>query len=132
MRLIKSSRTSGVPIFKKKGRNEAGIKYPQGFSLDENNQVIKLPKLGRVKYRCSRKIEGEIKNVTISQYSGKYTVSIQTQRKVDQPYHESTSAVGVDMGIAYFATLSTGEHIVGTNSFKQLEPQAVLYDRSGV
>lgn len=118
-----------IPIFKKKGRNEAGIKYPQGFSLDENNRAIKLPKLDRVKYRCSRKVEGEIKNVTISQKSGKYTLSIQTEREVGQPYHDSTSAVGVDMGIAHFATLSTGGHIVGTNSFKQLSEKLAKTQR---
>lgn len=119
-----------MPIFKKKGRNEAGIKYPQGFLLDENNQVVKLPKLGYVKYRNSRNIEGKVKNITISQKSGKYTVSMQTELEINPPYHESSSAVGVDMGIAYFATLSTGEHLIGTNSFKQLSEKLAKSQRN--
>lgn len=118
-----------IPIFKKKGHNEVGIRYPQGFLLDENNQVVKLPKLKYVKYRSSRKIEGIVKNITISKKAGKYTVSMQTELEIEQPYHGSTSAVGIDMGIAYFATLSTGEHIVGTNSFKQLSEKLAKTQR---
>jgi len=118
-----------IPTFKKKGRNEAGIRYPQGFSVDENNCVFRLPKLGRVKYRNSRKIEGTIKNVTISKKYGKYIISVQTELEVKQPRHGSTSAVGVDMGIAYFATLSTGEHVIGKNSFKQMPEKLAKQQR---
>lgn len=89
------------PNFKRLGKNEAGIHYPQGFALDQGNAVIKLPKTRWVKYRNSRNIEGTVKNVTVSRKAGKYTVSIQTEREVVQPYHPATSAVGGDFTLCH-------------------------------
>lgn len=45
------------PRFKKKGVHDA-FRYPQCFKLDEGNGRIFLPKIGWVRYRNSRKIEG--------------------------------------------------------------------------
>ncbi|WP_347990282.1 hypothetical protein [Methylomonas sp. AM2-LC] len=40
-----------LPVKKKLGKNEAGIRFPQGCKLDTRNRVISLPKIGSVKYR---------------------------------------------------------------------------------
>src|SRR5207248_1577795 len=40
---------------------------------------------------------------------GRWYVSIQTEAEVETPCHPSVSDVGVDVGIAKFATLSTGK-----------------------
>ena len=108
-----------LPTKKKLGKNEAGIRYPQGCTLDENNRVIKLPKLGCVKYRFSRKIEGAIKNVTISRKGGEYSVSIQTERELKRPVHPATGDIGLDMGVKRLFTLSSGDHAEPFN-FEQL------------
>jgi IS605 OrfB family transposase len=108
-----------IPVFKKAGKNEAGIRYPQGFALDEPNQVVQLPKLGWVKYRRSRHITGTVKNVTVSRTAGHYTLSIQTEREVEPPVHPAQSAVGIDLGVKNFAALSDGKFIAGPNSFKR-------------
>lgn len=118
-----------IPNFKRLGKNEAGIKYPQGVLLDEGNSVIKLPKLGWVKYRNSRKTLGKIKNVTISRKAGNYTLSIQTEREVREQLHPSSTAVGIDMGVVQFATLSNGAVIAPKNSFKQLSEKLAVNQR---
>ncbi len=118
-----------IPNFKRLGKNEAGIKYPQGTTLDQGNAVVKLPKLGWVKYRNSRKIEGAVKNITISRKSGKFSVSIQTERDLQDPIHPADTAVGVDMGVAQFATLSDGTVIAPKNSFKQLSQKLAKEQR---
>ena len=82
--------------------------------------MIKIPKLGWVKYRHSRVVEGRIKNVTISRKSGQYRLSIQTEREVEEVIHESKTAVGIDLGVVNFATLSDGVVIAAKNSFKSL------------
>lgn len=102
-----------LPVFKKAGRNEAGIRYPQGFALEENNRVMKLPKLGWIKYHRSRTIEGAIKNITLGRQDGCYMFSIQTEREVAQPVHPATSAVDIDLGVRQFAGPSNGEFITG-------------------
>ncbi len=108
------------PRFKKKGRSD-NFRYPQGFKLDQANSRIFLPKLGWLRYRNSREALGTVKNVTVSLSGGKWFVSIQTERTVEKPLPQSTTAVGIDMGIVRFATLSDGSHLEPLNSFKRHE-----------
>src|SRR5690554_6141852 len=108
------------PRFKKKGQSDR-FRYPQGIKLDQANSQIFLPKLGWLRYRNSRTVLGTVKNVTVSLSGGKWFVSIQTEREVEQPLPQSTTAVGIDMGIARFATLSDGSHFEPLNSFKRHE-----------
>lgn len=116
------------PRFKKKCVSDS-FRYPQGVKLDQANSRIFLPKLGWLRYRNSRDVLGEVKNATVSQSGGKWFVSIQTKRKVDQPLPNG-EAVGIDMGIARFATLSDGSHIEPLNSFKKHQQQLARYQRA--
>ncbi|MFT0546708.1 RNA-guided endonuclease InsQ/TnpB family protein [Allopusillimonas ginsengisoli] len=110
------------PRFKKKGQCDS-LRYPdpRQIKLDQGNARIFLPKLGWLRYRNSREALGTVKNVTVSFSGGKWFVSIQTEREVEQPLPQSTTAVGIDMGIARFATLSDGSHLEPLNSFKRHE-----------
>lgn len=112
------------PRFKKKGLSD-GFRYPQGVKLDQGNSRLFLPKLGWLRYRNSRSVRGEVKNVTISQSCGKWFVSIQTEREVKKPTPKG-GAVGIDMGIARFAAFDRPlpefdgkDHLEPRNSFKQ-------------
>ena len=108
------------PCFKKKGQHDS-FRYPQGFKLDESNKRIWLPKIGWVRYRKSRKTLGTPKQVTVSLSADQWFVSIQTEREVAEPVHPSNSSIGIDMGIARFATLSDGSYIEVCNSFRKHE-----------
>ena len=116
------------PRFKKKGVSDS-FRYPQGVKLDQGNSRVFLPKLGWLRYRNSRDVLGEVKNATISQSGGKWFVSIQTEREVDQPLPQGC-AVGIDMGIARFATLSNGSYIDPLNSFKKHQQRLARYQRA--
>jgi putative transposase len=113
------AKRADFPRFKKKGQSDS-FRYPQGCKLDQGNGRIFLPKLGWVRYRNSREVLGVVKNVTVSQSCGKWYVSIQTEREVEISVHQG-GAVGVDMGITRFATLSDGEFYAPLNSFKRHE-----------
>jgi len=97
------------PDFHKKGRKDS-FRIPQGFEADNENGRIKLPKVGWVRYRKSRNIEGHAKNVTVSLVAGKAYVSIQTEREVERSRHSSNTAVGIDWGVVNFITMSDGEY----------------------
>ena len=118
---------SDFPRFKKKGQSDS-FRYPQGVKLDQGNSRIFLPKLGWLRYRNSRDVLGEVKNATVSQSCGKWLVSIQTEREVDQPI-PNVESVGIDMGIARFATLSDGSFIEPLNSFKKHQQRLSRYQR---
>jgi hypothetical protein len=54
------------PRFKRKGHSES-FRYPDAkqFEIDEANSRLFLPKLGWVRYRNSRAIQGEANNITV-------------------------------------------------------------------
>ena len=115
------AKRADFPRFKKKGQSDS-FRYPdpKQIKLDQTNSRIFLPKLGWLRYRNSRDVLGAVKNITVSQSCGKWFVSIQTEREVEQPIPNG-GAVGIDMGIARFATLSDGSFVEPLNSFKRHE-----------
>jgi len=114
------AKRAAFPRFKKKGRHDA-FRYPQGVKLDQANNRLFLPKLGWLRYRKSREVLGTVKNVTVIQSCGTWFISIQTEREVATPVPTANSAVGIDLGIARFATLSDGTFLTPLNSFKRHE-----------
>ncbi|ATW34824.1 RNA-guided endonuclease InsQ/TnpB family protein [Candidatus Williamhamiltonella defendens] len=108
---------AAFPRFKKRGQNDS-FRYPQGIKLDSENNRLYLPKLGWMRFRCSRKIIGTVKNVTVNQSFGKWYASIQTEYEVAESAHSSTSIVGIDAGVTKLATLSDGTVYSPVNSFK--------------
>ena len=48
--------------------------------------------------------------------SGQWFVSIQTEREVEPPIPVSTTAIGIDVGIARFATMSDGSFVAPLNT----------------
>jgi len=116
------AKRADFPRFKKKGMGDS-FRYPdpKQFKLDRANSRIFLPKLGWIRYRNSRQALGELRNVTVSGANGRWYFSIQTEREVEAPAPQATSAVGIDMGIARFATLSDGSYLEPLNSFRRRE-----------
>lgn len=115
------AKRADFPRFKKKGQ-PGSFRYPdpKQIKLDQTNSRLFLPKLGWLRYRNSRDVLGTVKNVAVSMSGGKWYVSIQTEREVEQPIPNG-GAVGIDMGVARFATLSDGTFYVPLNSFKRHE-----------
>ncbi|CRL66192.1 hypothetical protein AbD4_00062 [Acinetobacter baumannii] len=115
------AKRADFPRFKKKGCHSS-FRYPdpKQIKLEQHNSRIFLPKLGWIRYRKSRDVLGAVKNVTVSLSGGKWFVSIQTEREVEQPIPQG-GAVGIDMGIARFATISDGKFYAPLNSFKRHE-----------
>ena len=119
---------ANFPRFKRKGVHDA-FRYPQGFKLDEGTSRVYLPKIGWVRYRKSRAIKGTLKQVAVSLSAGEWYVSILTEREVVEPIHPSKSSIGIDMGVAHFATLSDGSTIEPLNSFRKYEKKLAKLQR---
>jgi len=110
------------PVHKKKGRHDS-FRYPdpKQIELDQANSRIKLPKLGWLRYRNSREVLGAVRNVTVSNRNGKWFVSIQTEREVEQPVAQGED-VGIDMGVTRFATFSDGTVVPSLGLYKRYAP----------
>lgn len=124
------AKRAAFPRFKKKGQGDS-FRYPdpKQFKVDAANGRIFLPKFGWIRYRNSRPLLGTPKNVTVSCAGGKWYVSIQTEREVDLPLPNGP-AIGIDMGVARFATLSDGSFIEPLNTFRKHEARLARYQRA--
>jgi putative transposase len=113
---------AGFPKFKKRGQRDS-FRYPdpKQFKLDQVNGRLFLPKLGWMRLRLSRAVLGAPRNATVSLRAGKWSVSIQTEREVEPPVPQATGAIGIDVGIARFATFNDGRFLAPLNSFTRHE-----------
>lgn len=125
------AKRADFPRFKKKGQSDS-FRYPdpKQIKLEQGNSRIFLPKLGWLRYRNSRDVLGAVRNVTVTASGGQWFVSIQTERDVVTPVHPATSSVGVDVGIARFATFSDGTSLAPLHSFKKHEVRLARYQRA--
>ncbi|BCJ87848.1 hypothetical protein skT53_28330 [Effusibacillus dendaii] len=90
---------------------------------------MKLPKLGLVKFSKSREAEGRILSATIRRNpTGKYFISILCEVEI-QPLPSPDSAIGIDLGITHFATLSIGDKIDNPKYLRKYEKQLAKWQR---
>jgi putative transposase len=128
-RRIKAGEKPGYPRFKGKGWYDS-FTYPQmGFKLD--NGLLELSKIGNIKIKLHRPIEGKIKRLTVRRTAtGKwfacFSVEIEDQPK---PPWKDGSLVGIDVGLESFATLSNGEKISNPRFFREEEHELARVQR---
>src|SRR6266568_5872194 len=101
--------TPGYPRFK--GRNQFdSFTFPQsGFSITHDNRVC-LSKIGSIKVKFHREIKGSIKTCTIKREGDCWYVVFACEVE-PKPLEVCEEAIGIDLGLLNFATLSTGETI---------------------
>ncbi len=118
-RRCKAGEKPGFPRFRGMHRYDSFC-YPQsGFTL--LSKEIELSKIGKVRIKMHRPIEGEIKTCTIKKTaSGDWDIFLSCEVRVSlsEPKME---AIAVDVGIESFATFSNGRKIENPRFFKKEE-----------
>lgn len=108
-RRVKKGEKPGHPKFKKRGVRDS-FRYPQGVKV-EGSQAY-LPKIGWVKFHKSRELQGRIKETTIVQEGNAWYIVFSCEIEVENPPFvpiDETRAIGIDMGVAHFATIAAGK-----------------------
>jgi putative transposase len=122
---------NATPRFKSKKNpvQSYSTKYTNGnIQLDDNK--VKLPKLGWVRFAKSREVEGRILSVTIRRNpSGKYFISITTEVEI-QPLPKTFQEVGIDLGIKDFAVCSNGTIIENLHFLRNMESKLIKEQRT--
>jgi putative transposase len=98
----------GYPKFKRRGERDS-FRYPQGFKVDGNH--VYLPKIGMVRFKKTREIEGTIKQVTVIKEKEHWYVcfSCEIEREMPEIQLSEASAIGIDVGLTHYATLAKGD-----------------------
>ena len=108
-RRCKAGEEPGYPRFRGHGRYDS-MTFPQyGNGCQVVDGMLKLSKVGAVRIIEHRPLEGTQKTCTIRHSStGKWYVTIACEMDA-QPLVSTGEAVGIDVGLISFVTLSTGE-----------------------
>ena len=112
----------GFPKFKKKSHRQSykTNNINNNSSIVLENGFVKLPKVGWVKVKAHRQINGVIKSATLSMTpTGKYHIAISCETEIAS-LPKTNSLVGLDLGLSDFAILSTGEKIGNEKFLNQL------------
>jgi putative transposase len=121
------------PKFKSKHKSKKAYTVPQGISIDHDNQTIKLPKLGAVRFFKDRKFEGDIRQATISASStGRYYVSMLVETGTEAPVLPTPSkdaVTGIDLGIKDFAITSDGQIFENPKYFISSQKRLGIYQK---
>ncbi|EHR9279250.1 transposase [Salmonella enterica] len=120
-----------APAWKRKNEGTDSIRFVnfEKYCCLENRRV-KLPSgLGWVKFRQSQRVNGKIKNATISQLAGQWYIAFQVEIETAEPNHTSTTIVGLDAGVAKLATLSDGTVFEPVNSFQKNQKKLARLQR---
>lgn len=117
----------GFPKFARKDKYNS-ITFKSVSQVDD--YVFSLPKIGTVTIFKDRQPKGKLRRATIIRENNKYYISILTrqERETTLPIHDSQ--VGIDVGVAFFASLSTGCQIDNPKHIKKYERQFRIMNRS--
>ncbi len=107
-RRVKEKQTPGYPRFKSKGIRDS-FRYPQGVKIREDRAY--LPKIGWVKFKRTREIEGTLKQTTISRRGDHWYISFSCEIEIPKlqkaPITEE-KALGIDVGLIQYGVCAIG------------------------
>jgi putative transposase len=114
-RRFKEGSKPGYPRFQGRDRYDS-LCYPQsGFSVSDKTAYFS--KIGNLKIKLHRPLEGKVKTATIRRECGQWYVSYVCEVET-QPLPVTGSAVGVDVGTTWFCITSDGEFVENPRHFQ--------------
>jgi putative transposase len=117
----------GYPRFKGYGRYDSFTFKQSGFALQ--GKGVQLSKIGLVKIKRHRAIEGTIKTLSIRRDAvGSWYACFSCECE-PHPQVPSEKAVGVDVGLESFATFSNGERTANPRFFRRDEQELAKVQR---
>lgn len=125
-------RRAKYPRFKSKHNHSQSYRTRnQGNGIRIIGNKIKLPKIGEVKAKLSRTVEGRILNATISRAaSGKYFVSLCVELDKETLIRSNNGGkIGLDVGLSEFLTDSKGNTVENPRTLKRLTRKLIREQR---
>jgi len=122
-RFFDPSQKAGYPRFKRKWGKQSSYHC---VGVKAGDDWIKVPKLGPIKAKVHRQVEGRLKSITLTRtVTGKHYASLlfETARVATEPLMDVDAAkvVGLDMGLSHLAIDSTGRKIANPRFLKQAQ-----------
>jgi len=134
----------GFPRFQGRARYDSFM-YPDGAGwkllVEEQGKKIKgtlhLTKIGQIKVKLHRPLEGRIKTVTIKREVDQWFVIFSCEVEASEKLELGYEDVGIDLGVTHLATLSNGEMIEHPRHYRRAQKtlekrqQALSHQKKG-
>lgn len=119
-RRVRKGEKPGFPKFKSRRHSRQSYRTNGGKVIDCNHIV--LPKLGTVRAKVSRPLQGRILSITISlDAAGRYFATFLCTDVPAKKASATNQEVGIDLGIGMLATLSDGTKVRNPHHLKKYE-----------
>lgn len=119
-RRVREGKKSGFPKFKSRRHCRQSYRTNLGKVIDCNH--IALPKLGTVRAKVSRPLQGRLVSITVSQdAAGRYFAAFLCTDVPLKSAPATNQEVGIDLGVKTLATLSNGTKIENPHHLKKYE-----------
>jgi putative transposase len=108
--LMDLQKRSRLPRFKSRKRCFPAFRIPQNVSVVDDK--VSIPKVGMVKGRFHRSLEGTVKSATAKQeMDGHWYVVFVSHIELPDIVSTGENPVGIDVGLTCFLTLDSGEKV---------------------
>jgi putative transposase len=112
-RRVKAGETPGYPRFKSAHRFDS-VEWPKdgdGCRWDPDTHRVYLQGIGHLKVTVHRQVHGRVKTIQVRREGRHWMLILSCDNVPIRPLEPTRAAVGVDVGIASFATTSDGQHL---------------------
>lgn len=124
---------AGFPNFKAKHYSRQSYKAINSVSVDLDNNKVRLPKIGWVKFFPNRKFDGKVCSATVSKTpTGKYFISVLVDDGKEIPVKPAVrydTSIGIDVGIKDFAVCSNGDVYANPKYLEKSEARLKMLQR---
>ena len=122
---------AGFPNFKSR-RGKNSYRTNDKLKLDQDNKMIRIPKVGWIKFRDKTNFDGltKINNITISKTpSGKYFASISAEVDITA-FTKTKKSCGIDLGLKDFCILNDGTKFDNPRFLERSEKRLRMLQKS--
>ena len=124
---------AGFPNFKAKHYSRQSYKAINSVSVDLDNNKVRLPKIGWVKFFPNRKFDGKVCSATVSKTpTGKYFIYVLVDDGKEIPVKPAVrydTSIGIDVGIKDFAVCSNGDVYANPKYLEKSEARLKVLQR---
>jgi putative transposase len=115
-RRVMAGEAPGYPRFKGRGHWDS-VEWPAGWGSKWDSVPhpkvtrVYLKGIGHVRVHQHRAVKGTVKTVTVKREGRKWFVILSCDDVPAEPLPATGAVIGIDMGVAHFATTSDGKHV---------------------
>ncbi len=117
---MKRHQKAGFPRFKSRHRFDS-VTFPSyGDGVKLTGNILRVQGVGEVEVKLHRPVAGKIKTVTVKRECAKWYACFSVECEA-QPLPILNNAIGIDVGLDSFATLSNGETIPNPRWYRKAQ-----------